>query len=469
MNELLLGIVIVLIAALFLHVIAWVLRFPFLLTNWLQWFLMSPVLHFMRTSDPNEKWPRSIFLFLSPLGVGYWLVAYVILTPLRLLNAIYFNIFLFWAISFRDGLADLILPGYAHSSRSQYAFKWFTRFPLRLFKLLGRYLLVLFQGLATTGFDLLWPTLTLFHGTTLEHAASEIARSGTWWVGQGNYVGTGIYFSISRKVADHYASSIIRKEIANQVMLRPGGTPAVIVARVTLDPYRPVATLNEDLRRRVGWDGDLISREVKFPWVALEHWRDDKGWYEFCLIQSKQNTFVNTWRVRPICVIEVNTKTPVRVNGGIAVWPGNARGWVLLIGTLLAVFALAALCVFNLDNAVDISNPTPKPLVSTPSYGGVFSSTPNDGTCSLASGNLVHVYKKAHLWAYPRVKTPSGNERPIKTLSKGTGVHIIDGPKQGPILYQGDMLGWWWYVKTEDGRNKGWIWQGAINECKTNR
>ncbi|MGE0543839.1 MAG: hypothetical protein AB7R89_27045 [Dehalococcoidia bacterium] len=265
--------------------------------------MMTPWLFLLR--DHQKGWPRACFLLLFPLLGVYWLVMYIILTPLRLLNAIYF---------------DLILLVSARSSDHA------LHFPGRLW--------LIVQGVAMAVFDAVWPSLTLFHGTE-SGTARDIVESGYWKAGYGDYVGTGIYFGIWPHVAMHYA--------------RTCNSPTVVVSRVTLGWCRPVATLPKQLRDKIGRNGRDINAGVKFPWAALVHWRhdnyrgergsSDRTWHEFCLMQPHKDTPVRVWRARPLCTIGGN---PPKVGrDGATLWPRGAAGWALLCSTLMALWLLS--------------------------------------------------------------------------------------------------------------------------------
>ncbi len=304
------------VIVLFLPRVAWGFRFPFLWLNWLQWFLMGPMQYWLRRT--GTAWPRSLFLIFSPVLIAYWLLAYVALSPIRLVNAVYFNMLLFWLVTLRDSVADVFHPQPGEGGTFRYVARWIFGFPFRLAKVVTDNLVAIPQGIAATLFDVIWPTLTLYHGTVL-HSAHAIASSGTWLAGDGNYVGTGIYFSIQKRVAKRYAQS--------------KGGEAVMVARVTLTPCRPFATLPEKVRMRIGTDGDGISHDLQFPWASIQHFRDDRGgWYEFCVAQPARHSSISTWRVRLLCILQQDI--PKRVPGGLPKWPRSARGWALLAATL---------------------------------------------------------------------------------------------------------------------------------------
>lgn len=316
------GALFAMIVVLFLPRVVWAIRLPFVWLNWLQWFLMAPAQYWMRGVS---SWPRSLFFILSPVLIAYWLSAYLVMTPVRLINAVYFNMLLFWPVTLRDSVADVFHPRPGEGGDLRYAVRWIFGFPIRSIKVVTDNLAAILQGVAATLFDLVWPTLTLFHGTPGQ-SAHAIVRTGAWRAGDGNYAGTGIYFSIRKRVAIRYARS------------KGGG--AVIVARVTLTPCRPFATLPERLRKNLGRDGDGISHGVKFPWASLQHFRHDQGgWYEFCVVQRARHASKRTWRVRPLCVLRQGI--PKRVPGGMRRWPTGARGWTLLAATL-GLYALGA-------------------------------------------------------------------------------------------------------------------------------
>lgn len=322
---LLICLVLFLVAALISPRLTWALRKPFLVTNHLQWVLTFPFRSWFQ--NPKSNWPRWFYLAAFPLVLVYSLLIYVLLIPVRLVNAVYFDLALFWSVSLRDGVADLLFPEYRFRDAREWLYKWFSRFPSRLWRFLVRYTRVIFQGISMTIFDLVWPTLTLFHGTGRE-AAEKIARTGRWHAGGGDYAGTGIYFGLIPDVAEHYA--------------RHNSDPIVIVARVNLTPCRPIATLTSELRHMIGGSrGDAISCGLGSPWAALEHWRKDGPWYEFCLVQRSKFKLVAPWRIRPICI--AGPVFPERVPGGLVPWPKTHRSWRVagVTGLIFLVFASA--------------------------------------------------------------------------------------------------------------------------------
>ena len=421
--------------------LAWAVRHPFLIANWLQWLLSDPLRHVLR--DRSADWPRRLWLALAPIEIVYWVAAYVALAPLRLLNAIYFDMVLFWSVTLRDSLMDLVAPAYRRHSRWAYARAWVRWLPQRLLRVLQKLPLALGQGILTTCFDLLWPTLTLFHGTS-ERAAIAIARSNAWRAGGGDYAGTGIYFGLWPRVAQHYA--------------RHSDRAPYLLSRVTLEPCRAVATLPRDLRKRVGrWAGDAISQGVRSPWVSLEHWRADRGWYEFCVLQPRKHSLEKPWRVRPICLI--SGKTAERVPRGLALWPHTRRGAAVLVSTLLcALLPVGLYLLFSTGLVPDIT------------IGSAIRQTLSGALLMLPEG-----FPSANCPGAPPIRVSAGKAARVLDLgSASLRLRAGPGTAQGAILAElpartilrvrdgprcADGYAWWQVDVI--GGGAGWVAEGS--------
>lgn len=313
----------------------WALRGPFLWASWLTWVLQGPLR--WRLNDPTSPWPRRLYLGGLPLWIAWGVVLWVALTPLRALEAVYYDLLLFPAVSLRDAALDLLRPRrapYRDLHGAAWARAWLTGVPRRALDAAWRVPRVALQATAMALMDLCWPSLTLYHGTRFEQGATAIAQSGLWLVGRGDYVGEGIYFGVRPSTARYYARG----------STGVSGSWAVIVARVTLLPCRPVSTLPADVRRHLG--GPLsrdLSRALPWPWASLEHWREDRGWWEYNLVQpGRQGEHVTSWRIRPVCVLREGV--PAAVRSGLATWPIGADAWALLLGTAAtAALVVAAL------------------------------------------------------------------------------------------------------------------------------
>ena len=63
-------------------------------------------------------------------------------------------------------------------------------------------------------------TLTMMHGTS-EESSIKISGPGRWLIGDGNFAGSGIYFTMEKRVAMHYAeASAQNKKKPNKVNLQ---------------------------------------------------------------------------------------------------------------------------------------------------------------------------------------------------------------------------------------------------------
>jgi hypothetical protein len=431
----------------------WSLRKPFLYTNRLQWMLLSPFRKWLR--DPNSSWPRRRYLAAFPLITLYSAFVYVLLFPVRFINAFYFDILLFWSVCLRDGLLALAFPHYQELNRFRRMYLWLYYLPQRLVRFIGKYILVLLQGLAMVCFDLLWPTLTLFHGTD-KSKAEKIATTGEWLAGAGDYAGTGIYFGLEQEVAEHY--------------IRARQEALVVVSRVTLTPCRSISTLPMKVRAQIGSDGDAISRSLSFPWVSLEHWRKDMQWYEFCFVQKTKYNPISPWRIRPICVI--GKEAPERLVRGVTSWPKNKPGYSVLAGTLMVLLlpllwlnlpiqqyrisetkSGAASLGINLQPA-HLFNITLQVLKGENKAWGHGLSCPGAPPIRLEVGKNACTADIHPDTLRVRSAPTIFPENVLFRLDSGTRQHVLEGP------YCAD--GYTWFkVVSEDGEG-GWVAEGSL-------
>lgn len=320
-------ILLILLSVYLLRHVIWHLRYPFLLLNWVQWISYNPIRYNWR--DPEKITSHLSFsvLLLTGLAPLWWIIMHVALTPIRIINALYFNIILYWTVNLCDSIAELFYPKkkeYRHLRGRKYWKLWFKGFPKRFLHVFSRNGSALLEGILMTGVDTIFPTYTMYHGTRFKGVATNIAQEGRWLVGGGDYAGSGIYFGFYKKTAEHYAQD---------------DDHAIIVARVTLFPCRNSATFPHRLRKKIGSDGVGITKGLGFPWKSIEHWRDHSyaQWFEYCLIQpGKAGQYVRTWRARPIAILKHNS--PSRIWGGLSLWTSGAGGigiiilsWIVLI------------------------------------------------------------------------------------------------------------------------------------------
>lgn len=431
----------------------WSLRKPFLYTNRLQWLLLSPFRKRLR--DPNSPWPRRWYLGGAPIFALYSCFAYILLLPFRIINAFYFDILLFWSVCLRDGLLALAFPYYPERHWLRKVHLWVYYLPQRSVRFLGKYLLVLFQGVAMFCFDLVWPTLTLFHGTD-KSKAEKIATTGEWLAGAGDYAGTGIYFGLEQEVAQHYT--------------RSKADALIVVARVTLTPCRSISTLPDKIRAQIGSNGDIISQSLSFPWVSLEHWRKDMQWYEFCFVQKTKYNIVSPWRIRPICVL--GKAAPERLVRGVTSWPKNRQGTSVLASTLIVlVLPLLWMTTAPFQDysegklarqttpGITLLQPASLFNITADAVQGIRASTDQGSGCPgappvrLEAGRTVCIANIEPDTLRVRSTPQIGNDNVIIHLYSGARLHILEGP----LCADGFS---WFKISTSDGL-VGWAAEGS--------
>jgi len=302
----------------------WVLDPLFSALNHLQYIAQRPYRLLLRR--PSSVL-RSLYVVLFPATLVADVILYTCALPLRLFNAIYYDLCVLNLATARDALGELLLPrrGRARSLKGlAYLSHWITTFPSRLVANLGRVLWSVLDGLSMVFVDIVCPTLTMYHGTSFSSAVN-ITQPGTWVVGSGNFAGTGVYFSMRRSVAEHYAS---------------GGV--VICARVTLGHNYPLSCAPRSIRDAVGRDGDRITDwGLECGITSVEHWRDGRGgWWEYCLLRQRHDPQERMWQIRPLYVVRVGRRFPERIWGGKHTWlRDDAAVRVALASVVLAFIA----------------------------------------------------------------------------------------------------------------------------------
>ena len=313
------------LASFFLRGIVWHLRYPFMWLNYLLWVIHDPFRWIYR--DISTGRGRIIFFGLN-FGFLHYLYFFVVhwaTLPFRMINTVYFNFVLLWPISLYDNLSELFDPKrrkMRHAKGNEYKKRWILEFPRRFLEAFSKSVGVMFSSILMAPVEIFFPVYTMFHGTDFQRAGADITQGGRWLVGRGDHAGSGVYFGIVRKTAIHYSNS---------------QDTAILLCRVCLTPMRSAGTLKKDQRSLFGRDGKKISEQVGALYKSIEHWRVDKSWFEYCLLQPKKaDSKVSLWRARPIA-IEKDGKIS-RVWGGSAAWCGGARGigvalacWILLL------------------------------------------------------------------------------------------------------------------------------------------
>jgi len=297
--------------------------------NILIWWLSNPVRRLYRNN--KKSYPRYLYGLFFPFYVIWLFLFYMYSSPFRYIISFYYNILLFLSVCTRDALSDVFAPKFSfkYSKGVYYYIAWCFGLPLRALVLLIRQGGIILQAFLMFIIDCVFPSFTMYHGTSLGSSSIPILKKSKWYVGMGDYVGYGIYFAISRKVAEHYAGN---------------NDPSVIVCRVNLFPLRPVATLTKGTRELAGSGGygNIISSNAGITTASLEHWRNNRGgWYEYCLLQANRaGRYISTWRIRPICILKKNNNSWffARIIGGGAFWPNSISSLLLSIIAIVILY-----------------------------------------------------------------------------------------------------------------------------------
>ena len=136
----------------------------FRILNYIQYFLQRPFKFAMK--KPNG-FARGLYRF----GVFRWiydLVIYFLAAPLRLVNALWYDIVIYAMFSFKDSFLDVVAPHTKKWTKKKnfgYYFCWLFGLPYRLVRMVFNSAGRLLEGLFFTVFDVFVPTITMMHGT----------------------------------------------------------------------------------------------------------------------------------------------------------------------------------------------------------------------------------------------------------------------------------------------------------------
>lgn len=282
---------------------------PFYVLNALQRHLSKPWRFFFKQNSGNDarnKKFRSIFEYAKiPL--------YIVLTPLRLINAIYYNIIVHTLFEYYNYLCEVIVPSNEKEGKGN-STKWVLWIPYRIIKyLLFHGLLTLIENVVWTVFDTFVPALTLYHGTN-KTASSQITGNptpndapsrnfGVWLVGGGNFSGKGIFFTPERNIASYYAND------------------SIIVARVSLGRVLDLGLAPKEiynLREQLKDTTAITTWGLNNGYVTGEWWYHS-GYWEYCMFDY-QNRYNHSWRIRPLYVLDLKNSFVQRIPGGMTHW-----------------------------------------------------------------------------------------------------------------------------------------------------
>ena len=299
------------------YILFFLIFLPFRILNWLQTFLHKPWRVFQKFPPASE----SAKDFWSALDMIARVPLYFACTPVRLANAVAFNLVLRPLYEFWNYIAEVFVPSDYDEGDKNFG-EWLLYLPYRILKYpVYHGVLTIVECLLFTVYDTIFPTVTLYHGTSSQAADAivqsptrtpfnrEVAKrtDGVWNVGGGNYAGDGIYFAPRISTAMHYA--------------RSNWHPVVIICRVSLGSLLPLSLSPGYVYNSAGLPNAhaVTSYGLKNGYDSIEWWRKDRKWWEYCLLDWK-NKYNESWRIRPIMILNPRSFFFSRINGGSRHW-----------------------------------------------------------------------------------------------------------------------------------------------------
>ncbi|MBQ9603084.1 MAG: hypothetical protein IJR42_04675 [Paludibacteraceae bacterium] len=288
---------------------------PFYILNLLQFWLSKPWRPLMKHNRLSDSMKPGMRTFLRILQIPF----YIALTPLRFINAVYYNIVIYNLYAWSNYVIEVLLPSDDAEGASDFA-DWIIYLPKRIGKYwLWHGVLTTIESVVWTILDTIFPAVTLYHGTALEYADNMLCDphrndhrhrnrgwlTGIWNVGGGNYAGDGIYFGIFRKTLRNYEQG------------------SAIATRVTMGKTIDTVLMPDYVYSQAGYpNAKAVSNwGLNNGYVCGEWWRSDRGtnWWEICMY-DRQNRYNDSWRIRPIYAIHSNSGIMQRIPGGPAHW-----------------------------------------------------------------------------------------------------------------------------------------------------
>lgn len=293
---------------------AWlVASWPFWMLDRFQLFLTKPWRNKMKAHWAPE-WRK------ADLRKRYHLLQipfYFLLFPLRLLNAIYYNLIIHLIYELSNYVLEVFAPSDSKLG-SDNVFLWILCFPVRVVFYIGyHFVFTVVESVVWTVIDTFLPAVTLYHGTASRFATEMVCeplrtresredkswKSGTWHVGGGNYAGDGIYFGISRRTLRNYQKG------------------ACIVTRVSMGRVVDISLMPSSVYSAAGNPNahEVSKWGLTHGYTTGEWWRAGADWWEFCLF-DRQNRYNDSWRIRPVYVLNYKDGIMQRIPRGTAHW-----------------------------------------------------------------------------------------------------------------------------------------------------
>lgn len=293
----------------------YIFTLPIWFLNRLQHILSEPWRYVFKTSWPEEETKE----ILRPVLYGLQILLYIVITPLRLLNAILYNIILYVLTELYDLFFEVLQPSKWDEGYGDW-WKWLYMLPIRIIKYpIYHGGLVLIEGAVWTVIDTIIPAITLYHGTDLIAGQAITGKYGRRWTdgtftaSQSSWGGIGVYFASRRGVARRYANDPYRLN---------GSNPVIIVCRVSLGKIINYSLAPFTVYKNAGANGNpavLNKFAENNGYITGEWWNEYGGYWEFCMFDW-QNRYNHPWRIRPIFVFNLRTGRAQHIESGLRHW-----------------------------------------------------------------------------------------------------------------------------------------------------
>ena len=307
-------------------IIFWIVAIPFWTCNRLQFVLVEPWRYFFKANWVSN----SIKPFLRVTFDILKILLYILTTPLRLFNAILYNIIARGITEIYDLLLEVIIPSDPAEGGENLGM-WLLWLPKRIWKYpIWHGLLTIIESIIFTVVDTVFPAITMYHGTYLTAAQSitcsptrnnylrsttSLWTNGTFAASENGWAGKGVYFGSARSTALRYAYDKYRCLDGNPVMIICRITPGKIINYSLAPDYVHDATGGR------GASSTMNNYAKMHNYDTGEWWNfgDRAHYWEFCMFDWK-NLYNYPWRIRPICVFNYRTGMFQHIDGGTRHW-----------------------------------------------------------------------------------------------------------------------------------------------------
>lgn len=302
-----------------------IISFPIYLLNRLEHLLVSPWRYLFMSNWASDGMKPTLRVITEAITI----IMYVATTPLRLANAIIYNIIIHCVTGIYDLLLEVLAPSDSKEGGAD-VWTWIYMLPYRVgYYALWHPFLLIVESVIWTVVDIFIPARTFYHGTTLNAGASitsdpqrnkylkDTSRwsSGTFLASSDpscSWAGRGVYFAIRRGLALAYSDD-------NRSGY--GGAPVMIACRVSMGRVISYALMPDFVYRQAGGGGrhDEINKFADAHGYTTGEWYNPGGVWEYCLFDW-QNRYNHPWRIRPIYMINMRTGMAQHISGGMQHW-----------------------------------------------------------------------------------------------------------------------------------------------------